>query len=151
MFMRTLYLFSVIILLITGCKPKEKGSNVTDLLTKDSTKNEIKAEKKDSPKEVIIGKWRMKESSPAPTSEEEKTEMLNSVIEFTNDGKILVTSKGETKQEASFTLSMDNKYMLSVEGNKNDMDSIFIEEANPDRLVLVALKDKRRLVLEPVR
>lgn len=148
--MRTLYLFLIITLMVTGCKPKDKEKSVTDL-TKDSTKSEIKVEKKEAPGEFIIGKWKMKESSPESTSEEEKTKMLNTVIEFTKDGKILVTKKGETKQEASFTLTADNKYMLSTETGKDNTDSLLIEEINAERLVLLAEKDKRRLVLTPVK
>ena len=80
-------MFLIITLMVTGCKPKDKEKSVTDL-TKDSTKSEIKVEKKEAPGEFIIGKWKMKESSPEPTSEEEKTKMLNTVIEFTKDGKL---------------------------------------------------------------
>ena len=77
--------------------------------------------------------------------------MLNTVIEFTKDGKILVTTKGQTKQEASFTLTADNKYMLSTETGKDNTDSLLIEEINAERLVLLSEKDKRRLVLTPVK
>ena len=149
--MRRLSFYLIMVLFYIGCKPKDNSRNVTDLLTKDSTKNEIKIEKKGSPTDLIIGKWKMKESSPEPTSEEEKTEMINTVIEFTRDGKVLVTSKGETKEEASYTLSMDNKYMLSTESGKDNTDSLFIEDINNDRLVLSSTKEKRRIVLAPAR
>ena len=45
----------------------------------------------------------------------------------------------------------DNKYMLSTETGKDNTDSLLIEEINAERLVLLAEKDKRRLVLTPVK
>ena len=60
-------------------------------------------------------------------------------------------NKWETKQEPSFTPTADNKYMLSTETGKDNTDSLLIKEINAERLVLLAEKDKRRLVLTPVK
>lgn len=146
--MRIVFIFFTAAL-ICSCKPKDKNNTLESLLKKDSVSNR-EPEKKDlSTKEFLLRKWKMQDVSPAPQSPEEKQEMLNTVIEFTSDGKVMVTGKNGTKEEATFTLSMDNKYILSVEAGKDKIDSILIEEVNANMLVLLQEKENMRIVLAP--
>lgn len=131
-----------------SCKPKDKDQVLQDLFRKDSTRIAGQEDKKNiSARELIVNKWRMIEVFPEPPNEQEKSEMLNMVIEFTRDGKVMVTEKGVTKEEATFTLTMDDRYILSTETNRVKTDTIFIEEITPDKLVLRAIKDQTKIIL----
>ena len=62
---------------------------------------------------------------------------------------MLVTSSEGTKQEATYTLTKDEKYMLSTEKGKDKSDSISIVVINTNQLVLWSIKDKTRITLAP--
>ena len=141
-----------LLLSFQSCKPKDKHQAMQDLLRRDSAKQAIKEEKKVSQvREIILQKWRVVETLPAPESEEDRQTLLSTLIEFTADGRVMVTTGGETKQEGSYTLSMDNRYMLSTDIGRSEVDSIFIAEIDPGKLVLIGEKDKRKIILQPFK
>ena len=136
-------------ILIGSCKPKD-GSTVTEVLNKDSAVNKIQPQVSTaSVKELLLKKWNITDAYPSPESPDEKLEMLKTVIEFTSNGKVMVTSSTGTNQEATFTLTMDDKYILSTDKGKDKSDSISIEEINANKLVLLSFKDKTRITLAP--
>ena len=136
-------------ILIGSCKPKD-GSTVTEVLNKDSSANKTQQQESTaSTKDLLFKKWRITDAFPGPESPDEKLEMLKTVIEFTSDGKVMVTGSGGTNQEATFTLTTDDKYILSTDKGKDKSDSISIEMINTNKLVLLSLKDKTRITLAP--
>lgn len=148
--MRILYAVLLAAVLNCGCKPKNKLPGLKDLVTSDTSKTDTKEEKHIiSSRELIIGKWRMTDVLPNPTPKE-KDDMINTVMEFTKEGKIMITDKGKTEEAASFTFSFDEKYLLS-RGDHNELDTLLIKVLTSNRLVLVSTKDNRTLIAEPVR
>jgi hypothetical protein len=137
---------------IQSCKPKDKHQAMQDLLRRDSAKNQIKEDKKDgSVRDIIVQKWKVTDAFPAPENESDKQQMLSTVIEFTRDGRVMITEKGETKQAAFYTLTMDDRYMLSTDEGKDEVDTILISEINPNKLVLIGEKDKRKIIFQRYR
>ena len=95
--------FLVSVIVIQSCKPKDKTS-VKDLFNKGSDSVAKQLEQKNlTSRGLIVGKWRITDALPPP-SEQEKNEMINSILEFTKEGKIIGTTKGKTEEVASFTL-----------------------------------------------
>jgi hypothetical protein len=145
--MRTLISFLVAVVILNSCKPKSKIPSLKDLVTTDSSKSDSKESEeknKASAKELIVGKWKVIEMVPTP-SESEKDEILNSILEFTNDGRLMFTSKGKTEQVATINFSFDNKYLLS-HGDHDEEDTMLIQELNRERLVLSSTRDNKTLV-----
>lgn len=126
---------------IGSCKPKDKGTFFKDLANPD--KNREKTQ--DDPRQLIVGKWRITET--VPTSESDRDEVINSILEFTSDGRLYLTSKDKREQVATVTFTFDNKYLLS-RGDHDELDTMLIQELSKNRMVLSSVRENKTLVAE---
>jgi hypothetical protein len=150
--MRAFTFYLLAFVLFSSCKPKSKIPSLKDIVPSNSSNSDTKEEEKNNTaaaREMIVGKWKITEALHTP-SESEKEEILNSILEFTNDGRLLFTSKGKTEQVATINFSFDNKYLIS-HGDHDEDDTMLIQELNNSRMVLTSTRDNKTIVAVPVK
>lgn len=141
----------ILLTAIQSCKPKN-DSKMEDLFNKssDSVATRQPVQNDLSPQELLTRKWKVTATIPEVTGEDAE-EIRNSTLEFTKQGKLFYTAKGKTEEVASVNFSFDNKYLLSKEPGRDEVDTLLVQELSVNRLVLVMLKENRTLIAEPVK
>ena len=109
--------------------------------------------KNKSPKELIVSKWKVTAVSDdqvdpgSKMPEAEKKELIEkTLMEFTADGKCMITSR-EGTENGSYTLSEDGKTLSMKQDGTDRSDKVDVNELSENKLVLTDLKSKMKLTL----
>lgn len=104
--------------------------------------------KSNKPKDLIVNKWRITNidvpNMPLPDST--KAAVMKGTMEFTKDGKMLLTGMG-TDQSGTYTLSDDGKTLFVVTNGKSESNDIL--ELTSSKMVLQDKTNNSKLTVVP--
>ena len=100
------------------------------------------------PKDLIVNKWRITDIDvpSMPVSDSIKKSLLRGTMEFTKDGKLILTGLGND-QTGSYTLSDDGKTLFVVTHGKTENNDIM--ELTKSRMVLLDKTNQSKLTVVP--
>lgn len=101
--------------------------------------------KSGSAKDNIVNKWKLTDVSgegASKMSDGEKKEMLDKlVLEFTKDGKCIMSGQGDTPQTGTYTLSEDEKTLTMKQDGHENGEQMNVGELTSGKLVMTENKD----------
>lgn len=100
------------------------------------------------PKDLIVNKWRITniETPDMPLPDSIKALAMKGTMEFTKDGKWLVSGMGND-QSGTYTLSEDGKTIFVVANGKTETNEIV--ELTKERMVLLDKLNNSKLTVVP--
>lgn len=104
--------------------------------------------KSNKPKDLIIKKWRITniDIPDMPLPDSVKANAMKGTMEFTTDGKWIVTGMGND-QSGSYTLSDDGKTLFVVSNGKTESNEIL--EISSSKMVLLDKSNNSKLTVVP--
>ena len=104
--------------------------------------------KSNKPKDLIVNKWRITDMTTAGEQMPDslKAKMMQGTMEFTKDGKIMLTGMGDD-QSGTYTLSDDGKTLtVTVSGHPETDD---VNELSSSKLVITDKAQGGKLTAVP--
>ncbi len=104
--------------------------------------------KSDNPKELIVKKWRVTDIDipNMPMPDTTKATLLKGTLEFTQDGKMIITGMGKN-QSGTYTLSDDGKNLFVIVNGKTETNEI--KELTTSKMILIEKPNNSKLTVVP--
>ena len=104
--------------------------------------------KGNKPKDLIVNKWRVTniEIPNMPLPDSTKAEVMKGTMEFTKDGKLMLTGMGND-QTGTYTLSDDGKTLFVTTAGKTESNDIL--ELSSSKMVLLDKTNQSKLTVVP--
>jgi hypothetical protein len=104
--------------------------------------------KSNKPKDLIVKKWKITniDIPDMPLPDSVKANAMKGTMEFTKDGKWLVTGMGND-QSGTYTLSEDGKMLFVVSNGKTESNEIV--ELSGSKMVLLDKSNNSKLTVVP--
>lgn len=104
--------------------------------------------KPNDPKELIVKKWKISniDIPDMPLPDSVKANAMKGTMEFTKDGKWLVTGMGND-QSGTYTLSENGKTLFVVSNGKTETNEIV--ELSSSKMVLLDKSNNSKLTVVP--
>jgi regulatory protein YycI of two-component signal transduction system YycFG len=101
--------------------------------------------KSNNSKELIVNKWKITDIT-APNMEVPdsiKNALKQGTLEFTKDGKFLLTGMGTDNQSGTYTLSDDGKKLITVTNGRSETNEI--NELTKTKIILTDTRNSSRI------
>ena len=101
-----------------------------------------------NPKELIVKKWRVTDIDipNMPMPDTAKATLMKGTLEFTQDGKMIITGMGKN-QSGTYTLSDDGKKLFVIVNGKTETNEI--KELTTSKMILIDKTNNSKLTVVP--
>jgi len=101
-----------------------------------------------NPKELIVKKWRVTDIDipNMPMPDTAKTTLMKGTLQFTQDGKMIITGMGKN-QSGTYTLSDDGKKLFVIVNGKTETNEI--KELTTSKMILIDKTNNTKLTVVP--
>jgi len=101
-----------------------------------------------NPKELIVKKWKVSDIDipNMPMPDTAKTTLMKGTLQFTQDGKMIITGMGKN-QSGTYTLSDDGKKLFVIVNGKTETNEI--KELTTSKMILIDKTNNSKLTVVP--